>query len=417
MKSTMNEILQYVAENDVKFIRLAFCDMFGVQKNISIMPDQLQRAFETGISFDASAVHGFLNVEESDLLLVPDPETLAILPWRPSSGRVVRLFCNIRHPDGRSFAGDGRYLLAEAVEKAAHLGYRCEVGAECEFYLFRLDEQGEPTGIPHDNASYCDIAPLDRGENVRREICLTLEEMGILPESSHHEQGPGQNEIDFRHAGALETADNLVTFQSVVSTVAARNGLYASFHPKPIPGKSGSGLHINLSLARGGRNIFRTDGTHSPEAESFVEGVLERVPEITAFLNPLSESYARFGEFEAPRYVTWSRQNRSQLVRIPAAVGEAARMELRSPDPMCNPYYAFALLIQAGLAGIERGAALCPPTDCNLYQEVPAGTKLLPGSLAEAVKLARESEFVAQALPSEVVEKYLAAKEKEAAKA
>ena len=414
MNPTVDEVLQFVAENDVKFIRLAFCDLFGVQKNISIMPDQLRRAFETGISFDASAVRGFLNVEESDLFLVPDPGTLAVLPWRPSTGRVVRLFCHIRHPDGRPFAADGRKILSEAAGEAARLGYQCHIGAECEFYLFQLDEYGNPTDIPHDNASYCDIAPLDRGENVRREICLTLEEMGIVPESSHHEQGPGQNEIVFRHADAFEAADHLVTFRSVVETVAARNGLFASFHPKPLANRSGNGLHVNLSLFRNGENIFRTDGTHSPEAESFVQGVLRRVREITAFLNPLPASYQRFGEFEAPRYVTWSRQNRSQLVRIPAAVGEQARMELRSPDPMCNPYYAFALLLRAGLEGVREKLELTPPADRNLYLEPPEGGEQLPVSLAEAVELAKRSEFIARALPAEVAGCYLDAKRREA---
>ena len=413
MDYTMAEVLQFVEENDVKFIRLAFCDLFGVQKNISIMPGELPRAFESGVSFDASAVRGFLNVEESDLFLHPDPATLAVLPWRPSHGRVVRLFCEVRRPDGTPFEGDGRRILRQAVEDARSMGYVCRVGAECEFYLFETDEAGNPTDVPHDRAGYMDVAPLDRGENVRREICLTLEEMGIAPESSHHEQGPGQNEIDFRYSDALTAADNIVTFKSVVETVAARNGLCASFSPKPVAGKSGNGMHVNLSLARNGLNLFKTGAEHSQEAESFLAGVLRRAAEITAFLNPVPESYARLGSFEAPKYVTWSHGNRSQLVRIPAASGEYARMELRSPDPACNPYLALALLLRAGLEGIKDSLPLCPPCDRNPLAPGAdtAGLAALPDNLQQAVRAARESAFVRAALPARTADAYLAALE------
>ena len=315
MNDMVSEVLKFVEENDVKFIRLAFCDIFGTQKNVAIMPEELPRAFETGISLDASSVRGFFNARETDLFLVPDPGTLSILPWRPSHGRVVRLFCNIRYPDGRIFEGDCRNILRKAAARAASMGYVCKIGSECEFYLFQTDENGDPTMIPQDRAGYCDIAPRDRGENVRREICLTLEQMGIRPENSHHEQGPGQNEIDFKYSDALSAADNLITFKSVVKTIAARNGLYASFMPKPLADKSGSGMHINLSLFKNRKNLFGTDGSgRSEEAESFMAGILHRVPEITAFLNPLTNSYARFGSFDAPKYLTWSHQNRSQPV-------------------------------------------------------------------------------------------------------
>lgn len=417
MKTTMNEVLQFVGENDVKFIRLAFCDIFGIQKNVSIMPGELPRAFESGISFDASAIRGFMNVEESDLFLVPDPATLSLLPWRPAQGRVVRLFCDIRRPDGEPFEGSTRDVLKAAIKRAADLGYVCKVGAECEFYLFEMDEHGSPTMIPHDRAGYFDLAPLDKGENVRREICLTLEEMGILPESSHHEQGPGQNEIDFKYSDALTAADELITFRSVVKAIAARNGLYASFLPKPFPDRSGSGLHINLSLQKNGQNIFRTprDG-HSGEAESFLQGILERVGEVTAFLNPLTNSYARFGSFEAPRYVTWSHQNRSQLIRVPAASGEYSRLELRSADASCNPYLAFALLLHAGLDGIEEKRVLCEPKNLNLYEASPrelAGISTLPANLGEALAEAKESAFVKRILPQKVFHQYIGQKERE----
>ncbi len=416
MNTTISEVLQFVEENDVKFIRLAFCDLFGRQKNISIMPELLPRAFETGISIDASGISGFGDEAESDLFLVPDPATLSVLPWRPSHGRVIRLLCHIRRPDGSPFEGDGRMALKQAVQKAADMGLTCRIGSECEFYLFQTDENGDPIMIPHDRAGYCDVAPLDKGENVRREICLALEQMGIYPETSHHEHGPGQNEIDFRYSDAMTAADDLINFKVAVKSIAARNGLFASFLPKPIPGESGSGLHVNLSLAKNGLNIFKNDlKEHSAEAESFIAGILNRAAEITAFLNPLANSYERFGSFEAPRYITWSHQNRSPLIRIPAAKGEYARMELRSPDPSCHPHLAFALLIFAGLEGIERKLPLCPPVDGNLYaaeQSRLEGLSSLPATLGEALELAKNSEFVKACLPASMLKNYISVKEK-----
>lgn len=410
MKETIAEVLRFVEENDVKFIRLVFCDIFGTQKNISILPGELPRAFEKGISFDASAVRGFMHVDESDLFVVPDATTLSILPWRPSQGRVIRFFCDVKYPDGTPFEGNARSLLQNAAKQAESMGYVCKIGSECEFYLFETDEKGYPTNIPHDYAGYCDIAPKDRGENVRREICLSLEQMGIKPESSHHEQGPGQNEIDFKYSDALSAADNLVTFRAAVRNIAARNGLYATFLPKPLPGKSGSGLHINLSLFKDGVNLFKTSGMeHSQEAESFMAGILEKIPEITAFLNPLPNSYRRFGEFEAPKYVTWSHQNRSQLIRIPASEGENSRMELRSPDPSCNAHLTFALLLLAGLDGIQRGVKLCPPFDFDLYQasgEQLKDIRMLPKTLEEAIALAKGSEFVKSVVPKRLLDNY-----------
>lgn len=416
MNETILEALQFVEENDVKFIRLAFCDIFGRQKNISIMPKELPRAFESGISFDASAIRGFMNVEESDLFLVPEAGTISILPWRPSHGRVMRFFSNIKHPDGTPFEGDGRYILKKAVQQCANMGYVCKIGTECEFYLFETDEKGNPTDQPHDHGTYCDIAPLDKGENVRREICLTLEEMGLLPESSHHEQGPGQNEIDFQYSDAMTAADNLITFRSAVKVVAARNGLYASFMPKPIPGKSGSGMHTNISLSKNGENIFRAEnGEYSPEAKSFIAGIMEIIPEITLFLNPTTNSYARFGEFEAPKYITWSHQNRSQLVRIPAATGEFSRMELRSPDLSCNPYLAFSLLIHAGLEGIKEHKTLSAPSNYNLYEHdvFMEGLTPLPKNLGEAIVCAEKSRFLRTVFTEDFIQKFLEVKRQE----
>lgn len=416
MTYTMKEVLQFVKENDVKFIRLAFCDILGTQKNISIMPDELERAFENGISFDASSILGFMNVEQSDLFLYPDPSTLSILPWRPQQGRVIRFFCDIKHPDKRPFEGDTRNILKKAVERAEKMGYVCKIGSECEFYLFETDEKGKPTDIPYDAGGYLDIAPLDKGENVRREICLSLEQMGIQPESSHHEQGPGQNEIDFKYSDAIAAADNLITFKSVVKAIASRNGLFASFMPKPIAHESGSGLHINLSLSKNGFNIFREGNNHLPDAKSFIAGVLDKILEISAFANPTTNSYARFGAFKAPKYVSWSQQNRSQLIRIPAEKGEYSRMELRSPDPTCNPYITFALILHAGLDGIEKGLELPMPVNSNLY--ITTGhelkhLKILPQNLKEALDIASRSIFVKNILGEEMLEKYFEIKLRE----
>lgn len=398
MNISSKEVIAFVEQNDVKFIKLAFFDIFGKMKNVSILASELPRAFETGILFDASCIKGFMEVQDSDLLLFPDPSTLSVLPWRPQQGRVARLYCHIKHPDGTAFAGDGRYMLKQAVKYAKEKGYKVQIGTECEFYLFNLDENGQPTRIPHDFCGYCDVAPIDRGENVRREICLTLEEMGIMPETSHHESGPGQNEIDFKYSSALESADNLATFKAVVKSIASINGLFASFMPRPIKDNYGSGLHLNLSLVRNGTNIFSSvTGQDKEDADSFVAGILRRVKEITLFLNPTTNSYKRLGNFEAPKYVTWSRHNRSQLIRIPEAKGDMSRVELRSPDPSCNPYIALTFLIYAGLEGIETKAVLPAPVDRNLYS-IDSNDKViyeeLPSSLEEAIKASSDSEFV-----------------------
>ena len=291
MDATMSEVVQFIQENDVKFIRLAFCDIFGNQKNIAIMPTELARAFEHGIHFNASALRGFLNVEDSDLLLFPDPGTMSVLPWRPAQGRVVRFYCDIRYPDGTPFEGDGRHLLREASRRARRAGYAITMGTASEFYLFELDDKGHPTTIPHDHGEYFDVAPLDKAENVRRQICLTLEEMGIQPESSHHEQGPGQNEVDFRYAEALEAADNFVTFKSVVKSMASSSGLFASFLPKPLQGAPGSGLHLSISIMKDGKNLFHPSFEQSADGRSFVAGILRHAAEMTIFGNPLTNSF------------------------------------------------------------------------------------------------------------------------------
>lgn len=400
MKYSDQEVLQYVQEEDVKFIRLAFCDVFGKQKNISIMPEELPRAFQYGIAIDGSAIVGFGDETHSDLLLHPDPETLVPLPWRPEHGSVVRMFSTISYPDGRPFVCDTRSLLKQAVAAAAKAGLHFYFGAEQEFYLFKLDENGNPTKEPYDQAGYMDIAPDDKCENVRREICLTLEQMGIRPESSHHEEGPGQNEIDFRYSDPLTAADNALTFQTVVRTVAQRNGLAADFSPKPLENKAGNGFHINMSV--------KTDdqADHLPH---MIAGVLDKIQEMTIFLNHSEESYKRFGSNKAPKYISWSTQNRSQLVRIPAAVGEYRRAELRSPDPTANPYLAFTLIIYAAMYGIKEKLTLPPAADFNLFKadaRTLADFESLPFNLNLAASIAAESTFIKEYIPETIRDIY-----------
>ena len=311
------------------------------------------------------------------------------------------MFCAVTKPDGSPFEADTRNLLQQAVQDAEAEGLSFFFGSEMEFYLFRRDENGEPTRLPYDTAGYMDMAPDDKGENVRREICLTLEQMGIRPESSHHEEGPGQNEIDFRYADPLKAADDAVTFRTVVHTIAARSGLHADFSPKPLKEEAGSGMHINFSVrSRDGREVM-------PQV---IAGILEHIAEMTVFLNTAEESYRRFGSNKAPRYISWSSENRSQLIRIPAAEGEYRRAELRSPDPLCNPYLAFTLLIRAGLAGLHEGKELPPPADLNLYTappEITAAYGLLPENLAQARQAAKDSAFVAESLPAALIRHYI----------
>ena len=400
MKYSKEEVIQFVAEEDVKFIRMAFCDIYGKQKNISIMPGELEREFEYGIAIDASAIDGFGGEVHSDLFLHPDTSTLCVLPWRPEHGKVVRMFCTVTYPDGTPFEADTRALLRKASEDAEKEGISFAFGSEMEFYLFKCDENGEPTNIPYDNAGYMDVAPEDKGENVRREICLTLERMGINPESSHHEEGPGQNEIDFCYSHAITAADDALTFRSVVLAVAARNGLCADFSPKPIENKAGNGMHINFSAKRAdGADIM----------PHVIAGILAHIREITAFLNITESSYKRFGSNKAPKYISWSGENRSQLIRIPAAQGEYRRAELRSPDPMCNPYLAFTLLIRAGLDGVKNNMVLPVAADINLYtasEEVTAHYEKLPETLEEAKAAAKASAFVAENLPASIIADY-----------
>lgn len=388
------EIMSYVDEEDVKFVRLTFCDLDGTPKNISIQPGELKRAFTDGVSFDASAIRGFSDEVRTDLFLHPDPSTLSILPWRPSHGRVVRIFCDIRYPDGKRCEKDVRYILQKAIAAAKEKGLTFRFGSEFEFYLFRAGEDGGRTEIPFDQAGLMDIAPEDAGENVRREICFNLLDMGIQPESSCHKNGPGQNEIDFRYSDALSAADNAVTFKAVVKTVAQRNGLWADFSPKPLANESGNGMHINMS-------VQSADGKDLTDAA--VAGILSHIREMTAYLNPCEASYRRLGDRKAPIFVTWSRENRNQLLRIPSGKEGQRRIELRSPDPMTNPYLAYALLIYAGLDGITKSEEPGPAVNRYLSAEDTAEYDRLPLSLDEAKKIAGESEFIRKILPVDFI--------------
>lgn len=394
---TKDEVMTFVEEEDVKFIRLAFCDVFGNQKNISVMPDELRGAFEHGVPIDASAIPGFSRKTDADLYLFPDPSTLAILPWRPSHGRVVRMFCDIKNADDTPFEGDTRHFLKTVQEKAEQLGVDVDIGAKFEFYLFKREEDGTPTSTPADNAGYLDIAPEDSGEDVRREICLTLADMDIRPQFSHHEEGPGQHEIDFCRGCAIDAADDAVTFKAVVKTIARQNGLFATFSPKPLSGQAGNGMHLSISA---------TSASGLDLSDSFMAGIMRRIRELTAFLNPIEESYRRLGEKKAPRFITWSPDNRTQLIRFVSRPSlPSKRIELRSPDAMSNPYLAYALLILAGLEGISENIA--PPPPCT--EQPLSGTypdTALPASLDEANLCALASQFVAKSLPDFIISAY-----------
>ena len=397
----IDQVLEYVEEQDVKFIRLSFCDVFGKQKNVSILPDELPKAFKEGISIDGSAIDGFMDEKNSDLFLYPDPDTCSILPWSSMEGAVIRMECQIKYPDETPFERDCRYILKKAIRKAKEKGITFVFGTEFEFYLFKLDENENNTYIPLDQGGYMDVSPEDKGEDVRREICFTLSDMGIQPEASHHEEGPGQNEIDFRYSTALRAADNAQTFKWVVKTISKSNGLYADFSPKPLKQEAGNGLHINISIESEDNKDY---------LDNVLAGLMNHLEEMTLFLNPDVSSYERIGKRKAPKYITWSAYNRTQAIRIPATKSKNIRLELRSPDPCCNPYLAFALIIYAGLDGIERNLKAPEEVNVNLYQakdDITSQLKAIPDSIRKASNITRESEFIAEYIPEKIIEAYL----------
>lgn len=404
MTENQKEVLTFVKENDIKFVRLAFCDIFGVQKNIAVMAEQLETIFERGAELDVSKLAGFGDAPRGSLRLFPDPQSMSILPWRPQQGRVLRFFCDVRTPDGGAFALDARHILQKTVEKTFQKGYTCRIGTECEFYLFKTDDEGRPVRHFLDNGGYLDVSPLDKGENIRREACLALENMGIKPLSSHHERGPGQNEIKFKLGGVLAAADNFISFKYVIKSVAALNGLYASFLPKPVDGVSGSGVHIQFTLKKDNAPVYNG----SPEALGFAAGILGRIGELTLFLNPIYNSYRRFGAFEAPAHVTYSAKNEGQLLYLSDDAAAPMDMRLRSPDAALNPYIAFALLLSAGMEGIEKGALP------DAKAKNPARAEALPGSLKDAALRAEKSAFARGILGGELFDAFLQAKRREA---
>ena len=419
MHFSKEDCLKFVKENDVRFIRLQFTDIAGNMKNIAIMDKQLANAFENGVMFDGSAVAGFSGIESSDMFLFPDPDTFSVIPWRPQQGKVARIICDIKNHDGSQFEGDPRYILKRTLKKVQDLGYTFQVGPECEFFMFYNDDEGRPTTITHDSASYCDLAPIDQGENTRREICMILEEMGFEIEASHHETAAGQHEIDFRYTDALTAADNIMTFKMVVKIIAQRNGLHATFMPKPLPSVNGSGMHINMSLTQNGINLFNGgQGTTdiSETARYFAAGLLSHIKGITAIANPLVNSYKRLKPgFEAPVHIAWSHMNRSPLLRVPAPRGEGTRLELRSPDPTCNPYLTLALVLEAGLDGLNNRLPLVDPINVNIYnltaeQEEKLKLERLPSNLLFALEEMKKDPLIQSTLGDHTFNKYLAAK-------
>lgn len=422
--ATKQEIMKLVKDEDVKFIRLQFTDMLGNLRNMAITDSKLADALNNECIFDGSAIDGFVNIENSDLRLYPDLDTFTIFPWRPHQGKVARLICDVYTPEGKPLSCDPRLVLKNAVKEAADLGYIFEVSPECEFFLFKTDDEGQATLVPHDNAGYFDLAPIDNGENCRRDICLTLEEMGYEVEASHHEFARGQHEIIFKHGDVLKTADRLVTFKNVVKTIAVRHGLHATFMPKPFGNECGSGMHLTMSLFdKEGNNVFYNSSDTSKLSDTgykFIAGLLTHIREMTCLTNPTVNSYKRFTPgYDAPCYISWSENNRSLLVRVPySAKPVNTRIELRSPDPTANPYLALAACLKAGLNGIKNGYKLGAGIDINLYslsetEREKLGIKSLPISLNEAVKIAKDSDFVTDVLGSDLKKRYLAAKSAE----
>ena len=420
---TKDDIFRMVEEEDVEFIRLQFTDIFGTLKNIAITSSQLEKALDNKCMFDGSSVEGFVRIEESDMYLYPDYDTFEIFPWRPQQGKVARLICDVYTPDCKPFEGDPRWILKKTIKEANEMGYRFDVGPECEFFLFHTDDNGLPTTLSHEKAGYFDLGPNDLGENIRRDMVLTLEEMGFEIEASHHEVAPAQHEIDFKYDEVLKTADNIQTFKMTVKTIAKRHGLYATFMPKPKFGISGSGMHINMSLAtEEGKNIFADENGKiglSDDAYHFIAGIMKHARGMSAITNPLVNSYKTLVPgYEAPVYIAWSAKNRSPLIRIPASRGNGTRVELRNPDPTANPYLVLALCLAAGLDGIKNKIEVPESVDCNIYEMTPgerraAGIENMPADLKEAVDCLVADEFLCSVLGEHITTKYVEAKMKE----
>ena len=418
---TKADILKIAKEKEVRFVRLQFTDILGSIKNVAISVSQLEKALDNQCMFDGSSIEGFVRIEESDMKLHPDYNSFALFPWREKNS-VARLICDVYKPDGTPFHGSPRQVLKNVLDEAKELGYTFNVGPECEFFLFRNDDQGKPTLQTFDDAGYFDMGPVDPGEDVRRDIVLNLEQMGFEIEASHHECARGQHEIDFKYGDALTTADRVMTFKLAVKTIAHKHGLHATFMPKPIFGIAGSGMHINISMAKDGKNVFCDESDKnglSSTAYSFIAGIMEHIKGMTAITNPLVNSYKRLvPEFEAPVYIAWSAQNRSPLIRVPASRGQGTRVELRSADPSANPYLALAVTIAAGLDGVKRGLVPPPAVDGNIYAMSDAQRKkhkiqMLPTSLESAIAELKKDKLICNTLGEHILEKYIEAKELE----
>ncbi|NLU49991.1 MAG: type I glutamate--ammonia ligase [Syntrophomonadaceae bacterium] len=414
------DVLKLAAENSVGFIRLQFTDILGVPKNVSITYDQLEKALDGDLMFDGSSIEGFVRIEESDMYLKPDPNTFVIFPWTlGEEGTVARMICDVYNSDNTPFEGCPRCVLKRVLRKAAGMGYTMNVGPEAEFFMFLKDKDGRPTLETHDKAGYFDLAPVDLGENARREMVLTLQKMGFEVEASHHEVAPGQHEIDFKYEDALNTADKIVTFRSVVRMIAQKHGLHATFMPKPIYGVAGSGMHLHISLFKDGQNAFYAPDSKdqlSQTALYFIGGVLRHAKALSAVVNPTVNSFKRLVPgYEAPVYIAWSYRNRSPLIRIPARRGIGTRMELRNPDPSCNPYLALAAILQAGLDGIENRIQPPEPVNQNIYEmDLEArereGIESLPSTLREALRELRNDPVIREALGPHVYDRFMHAK-------
>jgi glutamine synthetase len=412
--------LTLAEQGRIRFVLLQFTDILGVVKSVAIPVEQLPKALDGQILFDGSAVHGFVRIEESDMLLKPDPATYATFPWLNSDREnTARLICDIYTPNGEPFSGCPRLALKRVVEEAKEMGYLMNAGPEAEFFLFQLDENGRPTVKTRDQGSYFDLSPVDTGENARRDMVIALQDLGFEIEASHHEVAPAQHEIDFRYADVLATADNVVTFKLVVRTIALRHDLHATFMPKPIHGINGSGMHTHQSLFKGDTNAFYdASGQYqlSDTCLHYLGGLLRHAKGFTAIANPLVNSYKRLVPgYEAPVYIAWSERNRSPLIRVPARRGIGTRLELRSPDPSCNPYLAFAVTLKAGLDGVKKGIAPPPPVNRNIYEmdleeRRRYGIGSLPGSLEEAIEELLRDEVVVSALGDHIVSRFVDAK-------
>jgi glutamine synthetase len=413
------DIIEMVNENDVKFIRLQFTDILGVMKNLAVPVSQLKKALNGEIMFDGSSINGFADISESDMYLVPDLNTFAIVPWRSSVGKVARLICDVYLPNGEPFLGCPRNNLKRVLKEAETMGYKMNVGPEAEFFLFLSDEHGKSTTQTQDEAGYFDLAPMDLGENARRDMDLTLEEMGFEIEASHHEVAPGQHEIDFKYEDALSTADNIMTFKLAVKSIAQRHGLHASFMPKPLFGMNGSGMHTHQSLFKDEENTFfdpNGEAQLSKTAYHYIGGLIKHARALCAITNPTVNSYKRLVPgYEAPVYIAWSGSNRSCLIRVPAKRGISTRIEVRNPDPSCNPYLALAVMLKAGLDGIKNEIPCPAPVDRNIYTMTDAekeslGIISLPENLWEALHELSRDELLIDALGEHIYSKFMEVK-------